>query len=114
MSLKQRWKNDKILSRVVKKNHIKRKTENPPKRPERTQKAGGHTGVAWDKSKRKWGAKIQIGGKAKFLGRYTDIEKAIKARIDCHVRSTEAPAAADSSGYFRGADGSCLVYRIGV
>lgn len=31
MSLKQRWKNDKILPRVVKKNHIKRKTENPPK-----------------------------------------------------------------------------------
>lgn len=43
-----------------------------------------------------------------------EIEKAIKARIDCHVRSTEAPADADSSGYFRVADGSCLVYRIGV
>ena len=46
----------------------------------------GHTGVAWDKSKRKWGAKIQIGGKTKYLGRYTDIENAIKARTEAEEK----------------------------
>lgn len=46
----------------------------------------GHTGVAWDKSKRKWAAKIQIGGKTKYLGRYTDIENAIKARTEAEEK----------------------------
>ena len=52
----------------------------------RSNNTSGHTGVAWDKSKRKWVAKIQIGGKAKFLGRYTDVEKAIKARIEAEEK----------------------------
>ena len=52
----------------------------------RSNNTSGHTGVAWDKSKGKWVAQIQIGGKAKFLGRYTDIEKAIKARTEAEEK----------------------------
>lgn len=52
----------------------------------RSNNTSGHTGVTWDKSKRKWVAQIQIGGKTKHLGRYTDIEKAIKARTEAEEK----------------------------
>ena len=39
----------------------------------------GYKGVSWHKQKEKWVAQIKIEGKNKFLGFFTDPEKAYKA-----------------------------------
>lgn len=45
----------------------------------------GVTGVSWIKAIRKWYASIQIGGKTKSLGRYTDKEDAVAARKKAEI-----------------------------
>ena len=42
----------------------------------------GHKGVCWDKKNQKWLVSIMINRKSKFLGRYTDLQEAIKVRKD--------------------------------
>ncbi len=46
----------------------------------------GYTGVYWDKSRDKWIASIQINSKQIYLGRYDDINDAIKARKDAEIK----------------------------
>lgn len=41
----------------------------------------GHKGVYWDKSRELWEAHIQVQGKRKYLGRYSEYEDAVKARV---------------------------------
>lgn len=43
--------------------------------------ASGVHGVCWDKSKNKWAANIKYGGQRYFLGRYSDKNDAILARL---------------------------------
>ena len=40
----------------------------------------GHKGVYWDKNREMWEAYIQVQGKRKHLGRYSEYEDAVKAR----------------------------------
>lgn len=40
----------------------------------------GYKGVSWDKNRKKWIAKIVFKGKDYYLGRYLQIEDAIKSR----------------------------------
>lgn len=42
--------------------------------------SSGHKGVYWDKSRELWEAYIQVQGKRKFLGRYSEYADAVKAR----------------------------------
>lgn len=78
--------NGKRLDNRIENLRIVNRQQNRTNSGIRSNNTSGHTGVAWDKSKRKWVAQIQIGGKAKFLGRYTDIEKAIKARTEAEEK----------------------------
>ncbi len=40
----------------------------------------GHRGVVWDKARKKWIAQIEFKGKRYYLGRYDNLEDAIRAR----------------------------------
>jgi len=42
----------------------------------------GYKGVCWHKKAQKWMAYIQVNGKLKYLGLYTDIEEASKAYLE--------------------------------
>lgn len=46
----------------------------------------GCTGVYWDKNRSKWMSQIKINGKSNHLGRFDDINDAIKARKDAEVK----------------------------
>lgn len=46
----------------------------------------GYTGVTWDKKNNKWIAQIKLNYKNIFLGRYVDINDAIKARQDAEEK----------------------------
>lgn len=46
----------------------------------------GHVGVHWDKTKNRWTAQIMINYKSIFLGRYKDINDAIKARKQAEIK----------------------------
>lgn len=46
----------------------------------------GFIGVSWDKSRAKWVAIINIDYKAKYLGRFTNKEDAIKARLQAECK----------------------------
>jgi hypothetical protein len=60
-----------------------------------------HTGVSWEKDRRKWVAKVRHGGKRESLG-YFDSEEEAKARYDARCQELGMdPDAATSSG-FRG------------
>lgn len=41
----------------------------------------GYIGVIWDKERNKWRAEIRCDGKTYHLGRYDDIEEAVRARL---------------------------------
>lgn len=43
--------------------------------------SSGHKGISWDKSRSLWSAYIQVHGKKIHLGRFADLEEAVKARI---------------------------------
>lgn len=46
----------------------------------------GYKGVSWDRSRKKWVAQITFKGKKYRLGRYNNIEDAIKARIEAEEK----------------------------
>ena len=52
----------------------------------KSNNTSGVTGVIWDKSRKKWTAKITFKGKRYFLGRFEDKEEAIKARKEAEVK----------------------------
>lgn len=47
----------------------------------------GHTGVTWDRSRRRWLAHIKINGRLKNLGRFADKEQAIAARARAEIEA---------------------------
>jgi len=46
----------------------------------------GFPGVSWDKSRNKWETHIKLNRKKKFLGYYSDIKDAVKARQEGEVK----------------------------
>ena len=42
----------------------------------------GHIGVSWDKSRKKWSARIKLNYKDIYIGRYETIKDAIEARLN--------------------------------
>ena len=46
----------------------------------------GCVGVSWNKGKSKYDSRIQINGKNTFLGRFKDLDEAIKCRKDAEVK----------------------------
>ena len=53
--------------------------ENMMNRRKHKNNTSGHKGVSWHKAKRKWEAGIKINGFHKYLGRFDQIEDAVKA-----------------------------------
>ena len=45
----------------------------------------GFIGVWWDKDRKKWEVQIRLNGKSKKIGRFTNLEKAIKARLEAEL-----------------------------
>lgn len=52
----------------------------------RINNTSGHIGVSWDRTRNKWSAKIKVMYKQKFLGRFKDINDAIRARKDAEIK----------------------------
>ena len=46
----------------------------------------GYVGVNWDKQNNKWFAQIMVNNKTKNLGRFDNIEDAIKARKEAELK----------------------------
>lgn len=46
----------------------------------------GHTGVSWDKSRKKWVVRSKINGKYLYLGRYNNKDLAIEA-YEAHIKN---------------------------
>ena len=47
----------------------------------RCDNTSGTCGISWDTDRRKWTARIKVGPKYKFLGRFDDLEEAILMRM---------------------------------
>lgn len=47
----------------------------------RSTNTSRHTGVVWDKRRRKWQSRIMVNGAACYLGYFTDFDKAVAARV---------------------------------
>lgn len=47
-----------------------------------SKNTSGTTGVIWDKSRNKWRSQIKLNGKNRILGRFNNIEDAIKSRLE--------------------------------
>lgn len=47
--------------------------------------SSGHKGICWDKKNRKWLVSIMVDRKSKFLGRFVDLQEAIKIRKEAEV-----------------------------
>lgn len=48
--------------------------------------ASGHRGVTWDRSRNKWAARVKSGGVAHNLGRFDNIDDAIRAAVAGRAR----------------------------
>lgn len=60
--------------------------ENACNRTKLSNNTSGITGVVWDKSTNKWMSQIQVDGKKKTLGRFDDLEDAIKSRKEAEIK----------------------------
>ena len=61
-------------------------TENQKNKSLDSRNKSGTTGVSWHKPSNKWRANIQIAGKRKHLGLFTDIEDAINCRKAANIK----------------------------
>lgn len=61
-------------------------SQNMMNRRLQSNNSSGVTGVVWHKQKEKWQSQIKINNKNIFLGRYNNIESAIKARKDAEIK----------------------------
>lgn len=52
----------------------------------KSNNTSGYKGVCWDKERKKWLAQIRLRGKHIYLGRYKNIEDAIKARKEAEEK----------------------------
>lgn len=71
-----RWEN---LRDVTQRENIRNSTL-------RSDNTSGFTGVCWNKRKSKWAAQIQVDGKNKNLGLFSDINDAIAARKAANIK----------------------------
>lgn len=55
-------------------------SDNHQNMPIQSNNTSGYTGVTYDKNRNKWQSQIKINGKNKFLGRFDNIEDAVKFR----------------------------------
>lgn len=62
------------------------KRENNFNKRKPSNNTSGHNGVAWDKNRQKWMASIRIDRKNIFLGRYDEIDDAVRARENANVK----------------------------
>ena len=60
--------------------------ENSRNKTKQRNNTSGYKGVSWDKAKKKWRAFISVDKKQIFLGRYDNIEEAIKARQQADIK----------------------------
>lgn len=60
--------------------------ENIRNRPINKNNTSGFTGVTWDKALKKWDVKIWVDKKCKRLGRFTNKESAIRARLEAESK----------------------------
>lgn len=51
----------------------------------RKDNKSGYHGVNWDKGRNKWRVTINVEGKVKTLGRYDDLDEAIKVRKEAEI-----------------------------
>lgn len=65
----------------VKPSHLRQvsQLENVRSQGLRTNNTSGVRGVTWDKARQRWVASVNIGGKKRFVGRFTTIEDAAQA-----------------------------------
>ena len=61
-------------------------SENNRNRGLQSNNTSGCTGVSWDKRSNKWRVRIKLYGKEKEIGKYADINDAIKARKDAEEK----------------------------
>ena len=52
----------------------------------RSDNTSGYIGVSWDKENNKWSSRIDIDGKHKRLGRFTNKDDAIRARLQAEAK----------------------------
>src|SRR3990167_473031 len=55
------------------------RTENSRNRAQQKNNTSGYKGVSWNKERRKWDAKIKVGKKHVFIGRFKTKEEAARA-----------------------------------
>lgn len=60
--------------------------ENARNRPKNKNNTTGHTGVSYDKQRHKWYASIMVNYKSIALGRFDNLEDAIKARQEAEIK----------------------------
>jgi hypothetical protein len=61
-------------------------TQNNINKNKQSNNTSGYTGISWDKEKNKWMAYINISGKTKFLGYFSDINEAVKIRQEAEQK----------------------------
>ena len=69
--------------------HMLRASSNPENgknQKHQINNTSGVMGVCWDKDRNKWRAQIQIKGKNKYLGIFTEFDKAVAARKAAEVK----------------------------
>jgi len=62
------------------------RSENGRNRKLQKNNTSGVTGVAWDKKRRRWEARIKINGKVRYLGYYPNIQDAIQVRKEAEKK----------------------------
>lgn len=62
------------------------RTQNAQNKSVRSDNNSGVTGVSFDKARGRWASRIKFGGKYIALGRFRDIEDAIRARSEAELK----------------------------
>ncbi len=60
--------------------------ENAKNRPKNKNNTSGYTGISWDKERGKWWAHIMVNYKTICLGRFDNLDDAIKARQEAEIK----------------------------
>lgn len=60
--------------------------ENAKNRPKNKNNTSGYTGISWGKGRGKWSVTIMVNYKTIHLGRFDNLEDAIKARQEAEIK----------------------------
>ncbi len=61
------------------------RTENQQNMSKRKDNISGVCGVSWDKSRKRWTARIKVDGKYLFLGKFAEFHEAVNARKNSEI-----------------------------